>query len=372
MIIFGSPRRYVQGPGALRAVGTEAARLGRSIGLVADAQVMDLVGSTVAAAAQEAGLHFRALPFTGEVTLPEIERLVAACRGAEPPDVIVAAGGGKGIDTGKAVSSRLGARLITLPTVASNDSSTSHIMVLYDADHRLTGVERLPANPDAVIADTAVIARAPRVLLLAGIGDTVAKRFEAEACSAAGGVNMFGGTPPRMALAIAEASWEILRADASAALDVAGGGTPTPALERVVEACLLMSGLAFESGGLSIAHAMTRGLTAVEPIAGVLHGLQVAYGVLVQVALDRSRGDELADLLSFYAEVGLPRSLGDLGMPDPGGNVLSAIAGPTIAAPHTRNFGRVLAEADLVTAMSHLEDIAAVQEGRRAMEIAAT
>ena len=35
----------------------------------------------------------------------------------------------------------------------------------------------------------------------------------------------------------------------------------TPALERVVEANTLLSGLGFESGGLCIAHAVHNGLT---------------------------------------------------------------------------------------------------------------
>lgn len=364
MIVFGSPRRYIQGPGVLSTLGEEAARLGRSAVLIADDQVHRVIGADVAASMDRASVAFRPLMFGGEVTLAEIERLASLCAG-DCPEVVVAAGGGKGIDTGKAVSARLGARLITAPTVASNDSSTSHVVVLYDAEHRLSGLERLKANPDVVIADTAVIARAPSLLLRAGIGDAIVKPFEANACARSGGNNMFGAHPPRIALAIAQACYETLRQDAEAALDAASHGVPDAAFERVVEACLLMSGLAFESGGLSIAHAMTRGLTAIEPIARQLHGLQVAYGLLVQIALDDD-GTILTDMLDFHGRVGLPRSLADLGLPNPGHNVLTAIAGPTAAAPHTRNFARPLDVSDLVEAMQRVEGLAAQSRARQA------
>lgn len=362
MIVFGSPRRYIQGPGAVHAVGPEIARLGRSAAVIGDPQVLSLVGEPIRASAAQAGIGCRLLAFGGEVTPEEIARLTELCRDGEVPQVIVAAGGGKGIDTGKAVSMRLGARLVTLPTVASNDSSTSHVIVLYDGNHRLTGVDRLPANPDVVVADTAIIARAPRQLLLAGIGDAVAKRFEAKACADAGGTNMFGGTPPAMALAIAEACYATLMQHAAAALAATDRQEPDAALERIVEACLLMSGLAFESGGLSIAHAMTRGLTSVEPIARSLHGLQVAYGTLVQLALDPARAAEFQALHAFYGRIGLPRSLSELGMAEAGHNVLVSIARPTVAAPHTRNFHRTVTEDSLVEAMREVERLAGARQ----------
>jgi glycerol dehydrogenase len=49
-----------------------------------------------------------------------------------------------------------------------------------------------------------------------------------------------------------------------------------------------MSGLGFESGGLSIAHAMTRGLSKVPGSREAMHGQQVAYGLLLQLMLEGS------------------------------------------------------------------------------------
>ena len=354
MIIFGAPRRYVQGPGTVESIGSEVARLGSSAVLVAGETVLSLVGSSVASSCRAVGVALHCLRFGGDVTTAEILRL-ADQAAVDSPDVVIAAGGGKGIDAGKGLCARLGARLITMPTAASNDSSTSHIIVLYDQAHRLSGVERMKTNPDTVVVDTAIIARAPLTLLRAGIGDAIAKQFEAQQCSDACGLNLFGGTPPKIAIAIAKACYQILRTDAVAALKAAERQIPDPAFERVVEACLLMSGLAFESGGLSISHAMTRGLTAIESTAKALHGYQVAYGLLVQLILEEVEPSFLHDMIGFFQLLGLPTCLADLGLESAGQNALLSIAQPTINAPYIKHFRRHLSMSDLVKAMQSLE-----------------
>ena len=92
MIVFGAPRRYVQGPGALAGIGKELAMLGRSAVLIADARVMDLVGATMAGSAAAAGVALAPITFGGEITYAEIARITTAI-GASRPDVIIAAGG---------------------------------------------------------------------------------------------------------------------------------------------------------------------------------------------------------------------------------------------------------------------------------------
>jgi uncharacterized membrane protein len=112
MIIFGAPRRYVQGPGAIESIGSEVARLGSSAVLVADETVLSLVGSSVASSCQAVGVALHCLRFGGDVTTAEI-LLLADQAAVDSPDVVIAAGGGKGIDAGKGLCARLGARLIT-------------------------------------------------------------------------------------------------------------------------------------------------------------------------------------------------------------------------------------------------------------------
>ncbi len=344
--ILGAPRRYIQGPGALSALPEIVAALGRSPVVVADPVALDREGPPLP--------NVPVLRFGGEITHAEIERLTAEARLADA-DVIVAMGGGKAIDTGKGVSKRLECAIVVVPTVASNDAPTSRLIVVYDESHAIVGIEMLASNPDVVLVDTAVIARAPRRLLAAGIGDCMSKTFEARACAAANGINFFGGNPPLAALALADACYATVRRDGVAALAACDRNAPDQALENVVEAAVLLSGLGFESGGLSLAHSLTRGLTAHPELAGALHGELVAYGTLVQVAHEGLASDLRADIAAFSAACGLPRRLTDLGISQPSLSDFATIAGPTLAAPHIKHLARPATEDSIVAAMALVE-----------------
>jgi glycerol dehydrogenase len=354
MMIFGAPSRYIQGQGVLDRIGEELARLGPSAALVIDQTVKHELLPRIEASCIKAGVALTVLDFGGEASPEGIETL-ALQLGSVRPATIAAAGGGKCIDTGKALGGRVGSNVVTVPTIASNDSPTSHIYVLYDADHRLLSVEKLSCNPDLVLVDTDVIVRAPAQFLLAGIGDCIVKRFEVESCVAMSGRNVFGSKPSLAALAMAQASYDILRADAAGALKAAATGTVNNAFERIVEACVLMSGLSFENGGLCVAHAMTRGLSALRETAGALHGLQVAYGVTVQLVLEGRDAAFMDDHVAFYRSIGLPLTLKELGMSKASDGDLGTIASLTLAAPHMANFIRSIPQDEFVETLRAVE-----------------
>jgi glycerol dehydrogenase len=358
MIVFGSPSRYYQGPGCFDRLGDIVGCIGKRAIVLADAFVLPMLEGRLRESAARASLEIQVLPFSGDVTHEAIAALVAAAK-AGPldgrADVVVAIGGGKAIDIGKALCHRLGCAVVTVPTAAANDAPTSKNYVVYDDHHVLVDVVHLPENPKAVIADTDIIAGAPRALLVAGIGDAVTKAFEAAQCYAVQGTTMFGERPSLSALALAEAGYRVVRDRAVEGLAVAGTAPPNAAFEKLVEALFLMGGLGFESGGLSIAHAMTRGLSRVPAAARAMHGQQVAYGLLVQLTLEGRSADFLADMRAFYGAVGLATSLSALGVGDAGEAAFRAIAGPTLAAPHAKNFTRALTEPDLIDAMRRVE-----------------
>ena len=68
------------------------------------------------------------------------------------------------------------------------------------------------------------------------------------------------------------------------------------------------------------AHAVHNGLTHLPGSHHALHGEKVAYGILVQLRLqemlqaDRLAATARAQLLDFYTEIGLPKTLADLGL----------------------------------------------------------
>ncbi|WP_180902754.1 glycerol dehydrogenase [Martelella soudanensis] len=350
--VFGAPSRYVQGAGAVRHIGELARRLGDSAVLVTDPVILELYGEQISALLLEAGLHNVSLTFDGALGPDTASDLESQMPDLQWP-VVLACGGGRAIDAGKALVERINAPLVTIPTAASNDAPTSKNFVLYDKDHKLLEVRHLTRNPDCVLIDTEILSRAPKHFFAAGLGDALSKAVEARACAAVGGRNMFAARPTRTALAIAEACEAVLLEHGAAAYDAAGGGKVTPSFEAAIEAMILMAGLGFESGGLSVAHAMTRGLSLVPGARTAQHGLQVAYGTTVQCELE---GRKMPDaLLAIYRHVGLPLSFHALAGRDLTDADIETITEATLPVPHMRNFPHEVSEAGFRDALSQIE-----------------
>jgi glycerol dehydrogenase len=137
---------------------------------------------------------------------------------------------------------------------------------------------------------------------------------------------MRGGASSQSALVLAELCYRLLLRDGSDALSALRNQSPTPALERLVEANTLLSGLGFESSGLAAAHAVHNGLTAVPQTHSYFHGEKVAYGVLVQLILERKPEPVLEEVLDFATKVGLPTTLAAIGLTETTGATLDQIA----------------------------------------------
>lgn len=354
MRIFGGPHRYVQGPGALAELAPLVALYGRRPFVIVDAAVMELIRARLAPVFTDVEAVTFAT-FSGECTAAKIDEMAAQAEAARS-DVIIGVGGGKTIDNAKGVRIARGGALLIVPTVASNDAPTSRLVVLYRDDHSLSEVRLMATNPDAVVVDTALIAGAPRRFFVAGIGDALSKKFEVEQCARAGGLNFYKGRPTELAVTIADHCYRTVRRDAVAALEAVAAKTPNEAFERVVEATILSSGLGFESGGLSISHALTRGFSAVAALSGALHGEQVAFGLLAQLCLEGRDEAFLADMKAFYRAVGLPVSFADLGLSDARDAAIRTIAARTLAdAPYVRNFQSEVTEASLAAALARAD-----------------
>ena len=174
--------------------------------------------------------------------------------------------------------------------------------------------------------DTQVIAQSPPRLLVAGMGDALATWFEAKTCVEGHVKNLRGGLSTQSALVLADLCYRTLLADGADALRSVQMQVVTPALERIVEANTLLSGIGFESSGLAAAHAVHNGLTTAKATHDYLHGEKVAFGLLTQLVLEGQPRSVLDRVLGFAMEVGLPLTLADIGLPELPKEVLQKIA----------------------------------------------
>jgi glycerol dehydrogenase len=146
-----------------------------------------------------------------------------------------------------------------------------------------------------------------------------------------------GARPTIASAAIGEVCAATLFAEGRAAAAAVAAHVVDPALETVVEANTLLSGLGFESGGLAAAHAFAQSFTALPRTnADFLHGEMVAMGTLAQLVLE-SRPDEARRVARFFAEVGLPLHLGQLGVDPADGEALDTIANGAAYFPFIGN-----------------------------------
>ncbi len=323
--VFCSPSRYTQGKNATAALGAEMVGLGLSgpVLIVASRSPIRLLSDIWKGTFKDAQIAYAVHEFGGECSLAEIERIKQVATKAK---VILGAGGGKVLDAARAAAADLNLPCVNCPTVASSDSPCSALSVIYSEDGVVQGSRFHRKNAELVLVDTQVIAQSPPRLLVAGMGDALATWFEAKTCVEGHVKNLRGGLSTQSALVLADLCYRTLLADGADALRSVQMQVVTPALERIVEANTLLSGIGFESSGLAAAHAVHNGLTTAKATHDYLHGEKVAFGLLTQLVLEGQPRSVLDRVLGFAMEVGLPLTLADIGLPELPKEVLQKIA----------------------------------------------
>lgn len=314
--VFISPSKYVQGKNVIDRLGTYVSPFGDKALLIADDVVFKIVGQRIHDSFETEKIGIEQVDFSGEASRHEVERITKQAKEADVR-FVVGVGGGKTLDTAKAVSDELTVPVVIVPTIASTDAPTSALSVIYSDAGIFESYRFYKKNPDLVLVDTKLISEAPARFFASGIADALATWVEVRSVIAFGGKTMAGGRPTIAAEAIAKRCEEVLFEHGRLAYESVQAKVVTPALEAVVEANTLLSGLGFESGGLAAAHAIHNGFTALDgDIHHLTHGEKVAFGTLVQLALEQHSQEEIERYIAFYMDLGLPVTLEDVKLKD--------------------------------------------------------
>jgi glycerol dehydrogenase len=282
--VFASPERYVQGRNATEHLGTEMKKLAMKgpVVIVSSGSPMRLLEATWEKSLQENGYDFTNMDFGGICTAEEAQRIAdeAVRTGSK---TLVAFGGGQVIDAVRAAVGLVGdgstCEFVSCPTVASTDGPCSALCVMYQRDHSFHEYRFMRRHPTLVLVDTTAVAQSPRRMLVSGLGDALATWYEARAVSEAKAENFLGGMPTETSYALSNHN----------------------------------------------------GLTSQPATGAYTHGEKVAFGLITQLVLEGRPKEELDQVLEFCVTVGLPVTLGSVGVDADNNQAIKEIAERALA-----------------------------------------
>ncbi|MFS0784020.1 iron-containing alcohol dehydrogenase family protein [Bacillus sp. 1P06AnD] len=259
----------------------------------------------------------KSIDFTygGECSFSEIDAL-SQLAAEHHVDAIIGVGGGKVLDLVKAASHVTHTPYILIPTLASNCSPWTPVAVIYDNAGVFSRFDVYPEAASLVLVEPLILLAAPLELLVAGIGDTLAKWYEADVQMASIADK---SVPLQISHHVAALCKEQLLTHSEAAIEAVRSGQLNDSFIQITETVIMLAGMVGgfgdHYGRVAAAHAIHNGLTALDETHVALHGEKVAYGILVQLVLE-DKWAEVKTLLPFYRRLSLPASLKEVGVTD--------------------------------------------------------
>lgn len=342
------PAKYVQDAGALHSVGFYAAEYGKSALIIVDPFDNEKLTRIVSESLAKAGVSASAKVFSGT---PNVSELIRTASEGANHDVIIGVGSGKIMDAAKATAHYADKPVIICPTVASSDAPCSGIAVVTDNSTRTVKYLQLKSNPQVVIVDTAIVASAPVKLTAVGMADSLATYYEARAYMKKNGENEAYHSV--LTGAIVDLCRDNIYKYGKEAIEDIKNDELTDAVEAVIEANILLSGLGFENTGLAAAHALEKAFTAYKSKA--LHGEKVAVGLLIQLTLEKAESDR-NEVAQFFKSVGIPTSLSEIGIDINNKETLKGIAKFAMSVKSMSNMPVDVTESTLINAITEAND----------------
>ena len=231
-------------------------------------------------------------------------------------DSVIAAGGGKVLDSGKYIAECLKIPCITVPLSASTCAGWTALSNIYTKSGQFIKDISLSSCPKVLVYDHKFIKTAPARTLASGIADALAKWYESSITS-----STIDDGLVQQAIQISRVLRDQLLIDGGKAFN---SEFENNSWRNTIEACGLTAGLVGGIGGekcrTAAAHAIHNAITQIITPNKFFHGEIVGVGLLLQLRLEEIKNDnKLADqsikqLLVLMKELNLPTTIAQLGI----------------------------------------------------------
>jgi glycerol dehydrogenase len=232
-------------------------------------------------------------------------------------DAVIAAGGGKVLDSGKYIAEILNIPCITVPLSASTCAGWTALSNIYTKKGQFIKDVPLSSCPKVLVFDHKFIQTAPSRTLASGIADALAKWYESSITS-----STIDDGLVQQAIQISRVLRDQLLIDGGKAFNDQVENNPS--WRNTIEACGLTAGLVGGIGGekcrTAAAHAIHNAITQIITPNKFLHGEIVGVGLLLQLKLEEMKNNnKLADqsikqLLVLMKQLDLPTTILELGI----------------------------------------------------------
>jgi len=232
-------------------------------------------------------------------------------------DSVIAAGGGKVLDSGKYIADCLNIPCITVPLSASTCAGWTALSNIYTKNGQFIKDVALESCPKVLVYDHKFIQTAPSRTLASGIADALAKWYESSITS-----STIDDGLVQQAIQISRVLRDQLLLQGEKAFN--DPFVNNSSWRNTIEACGLTAGLVGGIGGekcrTAAAHAIHNSITQIITPNKFLHGEIVGVGLLLQLRLEEMKNNnKLADqsikqLSKLMNQLDLPTTISELGI----------------------------------------------------------
>lgn len=308
--------RYVQEEHLLTRAGKELARFGRAPLLIGDDTSYALTHEILEQSLTEEGMPFRFHIHNGTCN-DDAAQKIANERLIRGYDMIVGVGGGVIMDFAKVCAHFAECPIINIPTSSATCAAFTPLSVRYTEEGKTVGTMHFEQEVNGVLADTAILAKQPPRLLLAGVFDALAKFIEIK--------QRFSPTASEetfpigldYAYTLAEHSYRTLNRNIARVLEEQSSPHPTEGMNRVLFTAIaitgVISGIARGSNQCALAHKFYETTRLLYPEASrpYLHGEIVGVGLLLQNRFN-GEAEHNEELIRLMKQYGLAHSVASL------------------------------------------------------------